>query len=249
MLTKFVIVLDKSGSMWATKREAINGLNEQIQQARIMAKDHEISCSFYTFNADVFEHLVDVAASELKEIDEKDFIPNGGTAMKDAMGYVLTSLFEKDNENTKYLVYVISDGETYDDKYFDSARLGKLIENFDATKRLTLTYMGCKSTMEKVSREMHIPIGNMAAWSNDSCQNVNAAFTAQTRNFIGYFQEAAKGNSNSRCYASCDGSFADYTESKPKTLDDTHTPILKKQRVDNILNDGHIVDNYSVFEK
>jgi uncharacterized protein YegL len=182
--TRMAIVLDRSGSMASTKDAAIEGLNEQVQQARLRANEHDLRCSFVTFNGEVFEHLWDQPASELQEADPNDFQPMGGTAMRDAVGYTVQKLLATagpDDGETAYLVYVISDGQT---------------------KRWTFTYMGCdEAYLRLIAAQTGTPIANFAAWSNKTGRDARKALHAQAVRSKGYFEQRAAGQMASPNYA------------------------------------------------
>ena len=93
-ITHVAILLDKSGSMAKTKEQAIVGFNEQIQQIKENAKDQDIRTYLITFNASVFEHVWGEPAEKLTEASAEDYIPSGGTAMRDAIGYTLQKLLD-----------------------------------------------------------------------------------------------------------------------------------------------------------
>ena len=170
--TRMAVILDKSGSMATTKSQAVEGLNEQIQQAREHAKEHDLRCSLVTFNGEVFEHLWDVPAEKLIEAKPEDYNPNGSTAWLDAVGYTIQKLLSTEgpeDAETAYLVYVISDGQTNADMHYNGEALKELIEGCMATKRWTITYMGHNARyLQEVARQTGVPLTNCAAWSNKS---------------------------------------------------------------------------------
>jgi hypothetical protein len=199
------IVLDRSGSMASTKDAAIEGLNEQVQQARLRANEHDLRCSFVTFNGEVFEHLWDQPASELQEADPNDFQPMGGTAMRDAVGYTVQKLLATagpDDGETAYLVYVISDGQTNSDLHYSVPQLKELVEGCQATKRWTFTYMGCdEAYLRLIAAQTGTPIANFAAWSNKTGRDARKALHAQAVRSKGYFEQRAAGQMASPNYA------------------------------------------------
>lgn len=215
--THMVIVLDKSGSMAATKDAAISGFNEQVQQAKEDAKTQDILCSLVTFNGEVFEHLWNVPANELTEANPTDFQPNGNTAMRDAVGYVTQKLLNTTNHedpNTAYLIVVISDGQTNMDKHYSPDALRELTQGCEATKKWTFNYVGCsKQYMEQLSRETGTSISNMGAWSNKTARAAGQGMSNMRMRQKKFFAERAMGQMASPCYASdAAGSVADYEQ-------------------------------------
>jgi hypothetical protein len=167
--------------MEETRAAAVQNYNEQIQQAKLNSKDQDIFCSLVTFNGEVFEHVWAEPAEKLNEATLYDYVTEGATAMRDAIGYTVKKLLETTDhkdENVSYLVVIISDGEENSSKHFkrlsaDDIRNGKkdelkaMMEEVQKTKRWTFTYMGCDdATIQQVAEDTSIPIANCAKWSN-----------------------------------------------------------------------------------
>ena len=218
--TRILFILDKSGSMETTKKQAISGLNEHIQEAIELSKDHDLKCSLLTFNSEVYEHLWDVPADQLEEANAEDFICNGGTAMKDAIGYGLTKLKEtagKDDEDTAYLITVFSDGETNSDKanrFKDTNKLKALVESCQASGKFTISYVGCSEEyLKKISEETSVPIANMAVWDNSTEEDTSFGFCENRKKMKEYFCLRSDGHTATANYASDDSAkCADYTK-------------------------------------
>jgi hypothetical protein len=214
--TYVAIVLDKSGSMDETKSAAISGFNEQIQQLKEDSKTQEIYCSLVTFNGEVFEHLWNVPAGELSEANDTDFIPLGSTAMRDAVGYTVQKLLNTTNHedpDTAYLVIVISDGKTNQDKHYSWESLKELTQGCEATKKWTFTYIGCsKEYMEDLAKNVGTTTSNMAAWSNISEAAVSKGFSNMKSRQAKYFAERKMGQTAACNYASDNMNVADFEQ-------------------------------------
>lgn len=195
--THAAIVLDKSGSMnyHGRKEMAVQSFNEYVQQMKMNAQTQDILVSLVTFNADVYEHLWDVPVDQLKEASAKDYMPGGGTAMRDAVGYTVKKMMESpdvNDPNTSFLIVVISDGETNADTKYQTneqiASLKEMIQDVEATKRWTISHIGCsKGYMEKLAAEMGTKLGNMAAVNYNDVKSMNYAVGASTEKLASYF--------------------------------------------------------------
>ena len=214
--TNVAIILDKSGSMSTTKKGAISGFNEQVQQLKEDSKTQEIYCSLVTFNGEIFEHLWNVPAAQLSEANEEDFVPIGATAMRDAVGYTVQKLLnttDHEDPNTAYLVIIISDGETNSDQHYSWDALRELTQGCEATKKWTFTYMGCtKEYMEELSQNVGTHVSNMAAWSNASVGAASKGFSGMRTRQAKYFTERSMGQLAAANYASDSLEVADFTE-------------------------------------
>ena len=212
--TYHLLVLDKSGSMAATKNATIEGFNEKVQQLKIDSETQDIRCCLVTFNGEVFEHLWDVPASKLVEATPEEFIPMGNTAMCDAIGFGVQKLIDTtdyENINNSYVVDVISDGQTNADKHYQRATLKELIDGCEATKRWTITYSGCsKDYLEQIARQTGVNVNNCAVWSNASSAEAKVSFKNMRSRQTKYYAERAMGSSGSATYASDGGGVATY---------------------------------------
>jgi uncharacterized protein YegL len=194
--THVAVVLDRSGSMKSIAAQALQNYNEQIQQMKENAKDQDIFCSLVTFNGNVFEHLWDQPADTLEEADAESYQPDGGTAMRDAVGYTVKKLLDTTtpDENTAYLIVVISDGYENQSQHYSAADLRSLVNHCQGTKKWTFTYMGCsESYLNQVAQETGIPISNMAAWSNRTEESSSFAFGEARNRNSRYYGSRAKG--------------------------------------------------------
>lgn len=207
-ITHVAMILDQSGSMGSTRGAAVQNYNEQVQQAKLNSKDQDIFCSLVTFNGEVFEHVWAESAEKLNEANEKDYVAEGATAMRDAIGYTVKKLLEttdSKNENVSYLVVIISDGEENSSKHFKALNqhdinMGKkdelkaLIEEVQSTKRWTFTYMGCDEYyIKKVSEETSIPIANCAKWSNATPSMAAHGLMRNRNKLEGYYKGRTAG--------------------------------------------------------
>lgn len=183
--TYVAFVIDKSGSMLSIREQVIRDYNEQVQQAKENAKDQEILACLVTFNGAVFEHTWLEDVNNMEEITTESYVPNGGTAMIDGIGYTIKKLQDtvedKDEDHVAFLINIISDGEENASRHYDSATLRTMISACQETKRWTFAYMGCsESYLKEVAKSTNIPISNMAVW--DSSNTVSASHGLASKN-------------------------------------------------------------------
>ena len=215
--TYVAIVLDKSGSMGRTRLQTIQGFNEQVQQYKLNAKDQDILCSVVTFNGDVYEHLWNVPADELVEATEDDYVPNGGTAMRDALGYTIQKLLDTTDHtdpNVAYLVICISDGDSINDKHYKNPQqLKELIDACESTKKWTFSFMGCSlNHMYELARQTGVSASNMASWDNSNAKLASSGMRGMTARSTTYFEARSKGITASNTYMNDTAGFvADFT--------------------------------------
>ena len=178
------LVLDKSSSMSATRDHTISGFNEQVAQIKLNAKDapYETTVTLITFNGDVFEHLLMAPVDQLEEADPSFYKCEGMTAMFDGMGYAVRKISEAMGPEDDALIITISDGDENSSKHYKAASLKEMLDGLQATKRWTISYMGCDaSILYKVAQQTGIPVSNMASWSNQSAGSSKRAMTGTAK--------------------------------------------------------------------
>ncbi len=142
-ITHVAIVLDRSGSMQRFRKEAVDGVNEQFNSLR---KNGNIAGST-TVSLLQFDDVVDVVFDDIKsdnlrEWGYNEFVPRGGTAMNDAIWKAINHLKSKPKEeNTAYLICVISDGEENASKEVTQKIITDEIAALNATGEWTFTYI------------------------------------------------------------------------------------------------------------
>jgi uncharacterized protein YegL len=237
--TRIAIILDKSGSMAGTKQQTIEGLNEQIQQAKQRAKDQDLRCCLVTFDGEVYEHLWDVPAEKLVEASPEDYIPNGSTNWHDAVGYTIQKLLATatpDDKDTAYLVYVISDGQAnVFTGHCTPDAVSELIEGTQGTGKWTYTYMGHnKAYLEQLARQTGVPVSNTAAWENKTRGGTKRAFQHQNMRLNKFLDERALGKAQSASYSAPVGAAcADYTDAAAAPPLEAAAPDLAEVKIGN----------------
>lgn len=213
MITKSITILDKSGSMSSARAGTIKGFNELIQQIKLDSKDgKEIKASLVTFNGSVFENFWNISADELHEITEEDYVPEGGTAMRDAIGYVCQKLLDEkaeDGPDVRYEITVITDGETNSDRKYSTEAIKEFIESGKRAGNWTFSWIGCsESSALEMARTYAVPVGSMASYTTGSNIGAEAAFKGlRERRSAFYSSDLAA----TCCMMSDSGTVADFT--------------------------------------
>lgn len=226
--THIVIVLDKSWSMGGgdseaakAKRQAtLNDYNEKVSmyQAEAEKGEQEILVSLVTFNQEVEEHLWEQAATEIQTAEEEHYVPDGGTAWRDAIGHCILKANETIvphlGEKDAVLLIVISDGEENSSQHVSEERLANLCDEFQKTGKCTITYMGANQDVKKIAKKLHIPVANCAVWSNKNSRSYDHAYGSHNARMARYLSARSAVPSVTSCsdFCSDDASVADYTD-------------------------------------
>lgn len=128
-----VFLLDRSGSMNVCRDDTINGYNAFVESQKplggtmtLVLFDHEIET--------VYEN---VPIADVKPLDEKTFVPRGGTALHDAIGHVMRMDLPKDTS-----VIILTDGEENSSDKYTAMHVKDLIQMHEQNDGWSFVYLG-----------------------------------------------------------------------------------------------------------
>jgi len=135
--THVEVLLDRSGSMYSTREDALGGYNsmlEKMKQDALQKKEQETRKLTWTLN--MFNHQYKPGEpqviSECKALGLDDYTTNGNTALLDSTGKMLMDLEEKlKDENVQVLVMIITDGQENASKEWTNASVKKLVTRLE----------------------------------------------------------------------------------------------------------------------
>lgn len=157
-----LIILDESGSMSSIYKQALDGANETIQTIRSVqesAQDQNQFLTFVTFdsgNRTPVRTIIDACPiSDVRNLTDNDYNPNGCTPLYDAMGESLTKLEQKVQEGDHVLVTIITDGMENSSTHYNAMMIHEIVKRLRA-KGWTFVYIGANQDAIEVARSMNI---------------------------------------------------------------------------------------------
>lgn len=191
--TYVTIVLDRSGSMDAMRREAVDMFNDQVKVINENAGKIETRVSLVTFNDMVSKPEIWLAApGELKPLTIAQYEPHSGTAMYDAVGMTIDKLLEVDDasdDSVAFLMIILSDGMENSSKKFTANDILEKVQKCEATGRWTFTYIGANQNLAELSKHIGIKESNMALFQA----------TGDGLNYVSYVSMGATDNWLNKC--------------------------------------------------
>lgn len=192
--THYLLILDKSGSMGSVRQETINNFNEQVQTIKKLEAqypDQKYFVSLITFSDGMEEIMMDVPASEVKELTSEDYVPGGMTALYHAMGQGISKLKDKltprmtdTSKIVSSVVVVMTDGgenhSMMHPEKWTSERLKPLVESLNKDDRWTISFLGANQDAVLTSSQVGINIGNTLNYASTTrgTSNVTKAMNA-----------------------------------------------------------------------
>lgn len=175
--THAAFVLDRSGSMYHLTKEMGGMFKDQVKILQKEASDdHEITLSFVSFASDIKEHFWKRDVRELSG-DLDGYNPDGGTALYDGVGYTvekLTDLDDPDEDDTAFVIVVLSDGGENYSRNFDHNRISEIIKGKTARGNWTFAYLGGGRDLTESMKSHGISGQNVVAFNPGNLRSVKA---------------------------------------------------------------------------
>lgn len=141
-----VFLLDMSGSMSPLKRTTLDGFNSMINEER--SNENSVKVTTVLFNTELFRAHDRMPITDVPELTETEYEPQGRTALLDAVGETIVHIREKQladppEEKTEKTLFVIStDGlENASHKYgIESIR--SMITYLEENEHWEFVYLG-----------------------------------------------------------------------------------------------------------
>jgi uncharacterized protein YegL len=168
-LAHVAIVLDRSGSMESCRDETISGFNEYAQDIRKTAKKAGLDArlTLTVFNGEVRMPLFEAPLERLHPLSRKYYVPDGSTAMLDAVGQTIDRLEREGSQidEASVLVCIISDGQENSSTDYTYASVAERIQRLSATEQWTFSYLGSNQDLAIVSEHLSIPMANTSSYA------------------------------------------------------------------------------------
>lgn len=183
------IILDRSASMSSIKHEAIGSFNDQLRVIKENTLDLESYITLVTFSTFVDTPVYQFApAQDIPELTETNYRPSGGTAMLDAVSRTIELLKKApgaNDDNTNFLVVVISDGEENSSKTSYES-VAENISGLEKTGKWTFVYLGANQDLAKVNSKMKIQRGRSQSFTStpDGVRSVSVCHSAALDTYL-----------------------------------------------------------------
>jgi len=166
-----LFILDRSGSMDKVRDVTIRGFNEQVQTIRDQEKKSKQTqiVSFVTFNQLYNEKFFNQKSSQLQELRAEDYIPDGGTALNDAVGKAVTKLRNElnGNKDTAVIVTILTDGEENSSREYTTQQVADLIKEVQDKLNWTVTYIGANQDVKLAAQTYNLKLSNTMRYDSD----------------------------------------------------------------------------------
>lgn len=132
-ITELVFILDRSGSMEHIRRATVANFNELLDAQKAEVHGDEARISVYSFNQALDKLCFRSPLDEARPLTERNYVPNGMTALNDAVCAVLNEISGAQKEEIDggrkivTVVCIITDGLENASRFYRRADLKRLI--------------------------------------------------------------------------------------------------------------------------
>ena len=182
-LTELVVVVDKSGSMGSVRNDAIGGFNVFLDaqkkapgDARMTIVLFDTTFAFYAANVDV---------QSVKNFDDTSYVPNGGTALYDAVGKTIDEIGKKlaamkeEDRPAKVIFAILTDGEENSSHSYSGGKVKDMIAKQRDVYKWDFVFLAAGEGAFKEAEAMGMARGKMMKFAN-SGENQSKSYDSLT---------------------------------------------------------------------
>lgn len=186
--------LDKSGSMSWLQQQSIDGFNQYVSKQ--LEADGITKMTLVQFN---HERNISYSSLDIKQVpmlDTTSYKPGGGTALYDAIGYVLSENLALCSPDETNMIAILTDGEERDSKEYSLNDVKALLAQAEAAGWEVL-FLGANMTKQDVVKAYGISASNVSAFEGTQ-KGVSDAFSTLSASTTSYRGLKSAGMLNER---------------------------------------------------
>lgn len=176
-------ILDKSGSMASVKGATISGFNEYL--GTLKNDGNKYSFSLTLFDTVIDKVCVNKPIKDVKDIDADTYMPDGGTALYDAVCITIDAVLAKVKPTQKVLTVIMTDGEENSSKEYGQEQLKAKIKELESKGNWSFVFLGANQDAWANAQKMGMSQMNTANFVGSAAgiQHTMRAMSANTANF------------------------------------------------------------------
>lgn len=162
-LSVIALILDRSGSMGSIRPATINNVNKFVKtQKAVPGEAHFYFCQFNT-EVDVPDPV------DLKRFDDlgfADYVPNGGTALLDAVGETIDKIGKRlsetaeDERPSKVIIAILTDGKENASQKYNRETIAATIQHQQEVYKWEFLFLGANIDSFAEAGALNIPHAN-----------------------------------------------------------------------------------------
>lgn len=200
--TDIIFIVDKSSSMTGIREEMLSVINGQIREAKEKFPGDTTTVTWTVFASGVQTPVMLENLSDIQEIPEDKYKPEGMTALWDAVGLTINRFEEKRGEIGKedaVLCLVFTDGMENMSRTFSVDKIRKMVADREAGGHWTFSFHGASEAILDQADTIGI---NYASTQTFDTNNMSYFSGCATSNLGDYSKIRAIGATRSASYNS-----------------------------------------------
>lgn len=178
--SELVFILDKSGSMTGLESDTIGGFNSLVKKQKAEEGVARVTTVLFDHRYTLLHERLPL--KEVQPLTNKEYEPEGTTALLDAVGRTIDSLLENligipKESYPSVLVVIITDGEENASKDYSLQRIRKRIEFCKESEGWEFLFLGANIDAFAAAENIGISRGKTATYHADA-QGVGVNFDA-----------------------------------------------------------------------
>ena len=159
-LTELLMILDMSGSMYELRDDTIGGYNSLIEEQKKEDGDAVVTTVLFNHNYTLVHDRVNI--NDVEPLTSNEYVPNGTTAMLDAIGKAMTSVGQalaampEEERPGKVMVTIITDGYENASKEYNWSTIQSMIKEQREKYSWIFTFIGADIDTMEVSSNLGI---------------------------------------------------------------------------------------------
>lgn len=131
--TEIVLIVDRSGSMQSVRNDAIGGFNSFIEEQKRVPGECLVTLCLFNSEVEIVHDAVPI--SDIPPLNRRTFVPDGYTALLDAVGNTVITIGERlartpEEERPEHVVVaILTDGKENRSVEFRRDQVKKIIEH------------------------------------------------------------------------------------------------------------------------
>jgi uncharacterized protein YegL len=192
--THISVVLDKSGSMASCLKDTIGGLNGFLKTQKEV--EGEATITLVQFNGNYHMMMDMLPLSGAEDLTQKNYKPNGGTALLDAIGRTINNVESKiddkpENEKPEKVIFVIiTDGQENESREFTRDQIMTMINDHRSEKGWEFVFIGANQDAIQGGNSIGVRAGNSLNY-DASAQGTQVMYSSLTRSMTSYRSKSA----------------------------------------------------------
>ena len=159
------IVLDRSGSMQSIRTEVIEGFNRLLAQQKEIRQAASLALVLFNDRVTLLYDAVPIA--DVPALSAESYLPEGGTALNDAIGLMAQALGKRASRLTPTLIIAITDGNENSSREFSEAHVRQIVRYRQVNHDWEFLFLGPQSG-HHYARMLGIPEDHIIGFDADS---------------------------------------------------------------------------------